>query len=80
MPDFRNPRDPLYRDLNNPAYGTGYRPAVRRTSNWGWVAAAAVSLAVVFIIAFTVGREPSRLATNTTALAAPAPAAPANQP
>jgi hypothetical protein len=71
MSEFRNPRDPFYRDLNDPAYGTGYERAAGRTNNWGWIAAAAVSLAVVFVIAFTAGHEPKRIATgDTTRLAA----------
>ena len=78
MPDFRT-GDSRYRDLNNLAYGTGYRPAARRTNNWGWIAAAAVSLAVVFTIAFAVGHEPNRVAANMTTLAFPTPPTVANR-
>ena len=31
MSDFRDPRDPFYRDLNGPAEGTGYHPVARDT-------------------------------------------------
>ncbi len=80
MREFRNPRDPLYRNLHNPAYGTGYQPAAWRANNWAWIAAAAVSLAFVFVIAFAVGHEPNRVAANMTTLAFPAPATATRQP
>jgi hypothetical protein len=58
-----------YRDPNDPMYGTtGYEPADRRTgsgwgSRWGWVAGA-VFLVIVLALAFGVGHEPSRVASN----------------
>ena len=73
MRDFRNPRDPLYRSLNNPAYGTGYQSAAWRATNWAWIVAAALSLAFVFVIAFTVGHEPNRVVANMTMPASHAP-------
>ncbi len=79
MRDFRNPRDPLYRNLKNPAYGT-YQPAAWRANNWAWIAAAAMSLAFVFVIALAVGHEPYRVAANMTTLAFPTPATVPNEP
>jgi hypothetical protein len=57
MSDFRDPNDPLMRS-------TGYEPYSRGTGGgWGWIAAA-VFLVIVLAIAFGVGREPSRVASN----------------
>ena len=57
-----------YRDPNDPTSGTtGYEPADRRTGNgWGWVAGA-VFLVIVLALAFGVGHEPSRVASNDAA-------------
>jgi hypothetical protein len=57
MSDYRDPNDPMY---GNP----GYEPAGCRTSTgWGWIAGA-VFLVIVLALAFGVGHEPSRVASN----------------
>lgn len=56
MSDYRDPNDPMYGNL-------GYEPAARRSSGWGWIAGA-VFLVIVLALAFGIGREPSRLASN----------------
>jgi hypothetical protein len=59
MSDYRDPNDPLY---GNP----GCEPAERRTSTgWGWIAGA-VFLVIVLAVAFGVGHEPTRVASNDT--------------
>jgi hypothetical protein len=74
MSDYRDPNDPMYRN-------TGYEPAERGTgTTWGWIAGA-MFLVIVLALAFGVGHEPSRVASNN---AAPpqttAPAAPSTLP
>ncbi len=54
-----------YRDPNDPLRNTGYEPTSGTNSTWGWLAAAAF-LVIVLAIAFGVGREPSRVASNDT--------------
>jgi hypothetical protein len=66
MSDFRSPRDPLYRDRNDRAYGTGYAPAAGRANNWGWIAAA-LCMAVILVITLAVGHEPNRVASTNMA-------------
>jgi hypothetical protein len=61
MSDFRSSRVRRYRDLNNPAYGTGYQPAAPRGGNWGWIAAA-LCMAVILVIALAAGHETNRVA------------------
>jgi hypothetical protein len=69
MSDYRDPNDPTYGNL-------GYEPADRRTSNgWGWIAGA-VFLVIVLAIAFGVGHEPSRVASNDGTQSAATPMAP----
>jgi hypothetical protein len=80
MSDYRNSNDPLYRDPNDPSMrGTGYEPAAPTTgTTWGWIAAA-VFIVIVLGIAFGVGHEPSRLASNEAVpppLTHPSPLAP----
>jgi hypothetical protein len=55
-----------YRD-NDPLFGNpSYEPAERRTSTgWGWIAGA-VFLVIVLAVAFGVGHEPTRVASNDT--------------
>jgi hypothetical protein len=66
-----------YRDPNDPMYGNrGYEPADRTSTSWGWIAGA-VFLVIVLALAFGVGHEPSRVASNNTATPqATAPASP----
>jgi hypothetical protein len=61
MSDYRDPNDPT----NDPTYGNlGYEPADRRAgSGWGWIAGA-VFLVIILALAFGLGHEPSRLASN----------------
>jgi hypothetical protein len=71
-----------YRDPNDPMYGTtGYEPADRRdSSSWGWIAGA-VFLVLVLGLAFGVGHEPSRVASNDlTPPHATTPATPSPMP
>jgi hypothetical protein len=64
-----------YRDPNDPMYGNrGYEPADRTGTSWGWIAGA-VFLVIVLALAFGVGHEPSRVASNNAA--APQATAPA---
>ena len=67
-----------YRDANDPFYGNpGYEPAERRTSTgWGWIAGA-VFLVIVLAVAFGVGHQPMRVASNDTTQSAPTHMAPA---
>jgi hypothetical protein len=71
MSDYRDPNDPMYRN-------TGYEPAERTTgTSWGWIAGAAF-LVVVLALAFGVGHEPSRVASNNASppeMGVPAPSA-----
>ena len=76
---FATPAIPSTANLNNPAYGT-YQPAAWRANNWAWIAAAAMSLAFVFVIALAVRHEPYRVAANMTTLAFPTPATVPNEP
>jgi len=56
-----------YRDPNDPMYGNrGYEPADRTSMSWGWIAGA-VFLVIVLALAFGVGHEPSRVASNNAA-------------
>ncbi len=64
MSDYRNPNDPLMRN-------SSYEPVGHYNASWGWIAGA-VFLVIVFAIAFGVGHEPSRTASNEVA---PPPAA-----
>jgi hypothetical protein len=55
-----------YRDPNDPMYGNrGYEPADRTGTSWGWIAGA-VFLVIVLALAFGVGHEPTRVASNNT--------------
>jgi hypothetical protein len=69
MSDYRDPNDPMYRN-------TAYEPAERSTgTSWGWIAGA-VFLVIVLALAFGVGHEPSRVASNNAIppeTSAPAP-------
>lgn len=71
MSDYRNPDDPLRRDL-------GYDPDARSAkATWGWVAGAAL-LVVLLAIAFGIGRAPNQpghdtVANNTPPTTQPAP-------
>jgi hypothetical protein len=69
MSDYRDPNDPMYRNI-------GYEPAERGTgTSWGWIAGA-MFLLIVLALAFGVGHEPSRVATNNASppeMSAPAP-------
>src|SRR6516162_5850309 len=56
MSDYRDPNDRLYGS-------SGYEPADRRNSSWGWIAGA-LFLVIVLALAFGVGHEPSRVASN----------------
>ena len=59
MSDYRDPNDPMYGN-------TAYEPADRRDgTSWGWIAGA-VFLVIVLALAFGVGHEPSRVASNDT--------------
>jgi hypothetical protein len=70
MSDYRDPNDPMYGN-------TGYEPAGRRAgTGWGWIAGA-VFLAIILALAFGVGHEPSRVASNNSAAETTAPMAPA---
>jgi hypothetical protein len=70
-----------YRDPNDPMYGNrGYEPADRTGTSWGWIAGA-VFLVIVLGLAFGLGHEPSRVASNnTTPPQTTAPAAPSMMP
>jgi hypothetical protein len=72
MSDYRDPNDTLMRN-------TAYEPAAGRTGTvWGWIAAA-VFLVIVLGIAFGVGHEPNRFASNEAVpppLTHPSPLAP----
>ncbi len=60
MSDYRDPNDPMYGN-------TGFEPADGRDgSSWGWIAGA-LFLVVVLALAFGVGHEPSRVASNDVA-------------
>ena len=73
MSDYRDPNDPMYGN-------TGYEPADRTGMSWGWIAGA-VFLVIVLALAFGVGHEPSRVASNNAAPPqATAPASPGGQP
>src|ERR1700691_1864002 len=64
MSDYRNSSDPLYRDPNGPMTGNaGYVPAARTNAGWGWIAGA-IFLVIILAIAFGVGHEPNRVASN----------------
>jgi hypothetical protein len=63
MPDFRNSSDPLYRDPDGPIDGTGYEPAGGDGTSWAWIAGA-FCLVVIVVLAFAVGHEPRRMASN----------------
>jgi hypothetical protein len=69
MSDYRDPNDPTYRN-------TGYEPAERSTgTGWGGIAGA-MFLVIVLALAFGVGHEPSRVASNSASppeTSAPAP-------
>jgi hypothetical protein len=69
MSDYRDPNDPMYRNM-------GYEPAERGTgTSWGWIAGA-VFLVIVLALAFGVGHEPTRVASNHASppqTSAPAP-------
>jgi len=71
-PDYRNPDDPLWR-------GQPYEPATEATgASWAWIAGALV-VVVLVAIAFGIGHEPARTASNdspTAAHVAPPPVAP----
>ena len=72
MSDYRDPNDPMHRNM-------GYEPAERGTgTSWGWIAGA-VFLVIVLALAFGVGHEPSRVASNNASpppqTSAPAPSA-----
>jgi hypothetical protein len=57
MSDYRDPNDPMFRNA-------GYEPAERNSgTSWGWIAGA-VFLVIVLALAFGVGHEPSRVASN----------------
>jgi hypothetical protein len=70
-----------YRDPNDPMFGNrGYEPADRTSTSWGWIAGA-VFLVIVLALAFGVGREPSRVASNNvTPPQATSPATPLTVP
>jgi hypothetical protein len=69
MSDYRDPIDPLYGN-------TGSERAERRTTaGWGWIAGA-VFLVIVLAVAFGVGHEPTRVASNDTTQSAPTRMAP----
>jgi hypothetical protein len=60
MSDYRDPNDPLMRNFGYEPYsGSG-------KYGWAWIAAA-VGLVIVLAIAFGVGHEPDRVASNDTA-------------
>jgi hypothetical protein len=69
MSDYPDPNDPMYRN-------TGYEPVERSPgTTWGWIAGA-VFLVIVLALAFGVGHEPSRVASNNASppeTSAPAP-------
>jgi hypothetical protein len=73
--DYGNPNSPLYR---TPYRNMGDAPAARDGA-WGWIVGA-VCMVIVLVIAFGMGREPSRLASNDfappTIANSAAPAAP----
>jgi len=74
MSDYRDPNDPMYRNM-------GYEPAERGTgTSWGWIAGA-VFLVIVLALAFGVGHEPTRVASNHASpppqTSGPAPGTPA---
>jgi hypothetical protein len=80
MSDYRNANDPLDRDPNDPATGTtGYEPATGRAGTpWGWIALA-VFVVIVLGVAYGVGHEPNRFASNEAApppVTQPSPLAP----
>ena len=70
MSDYRDPNDPMY----------GYEPA-DRTMGWGWIAGAAFLVIMILAVAFGVGHEPTRVASNNaTPPQTTAPAAPPTMP
>ena len=61
MTDFR---DPNFRDPNDQFYGkSGYEPPNENGNRWGWIVGAAF-LVVVLGLAFSVGHQPTRVASN----------------
>ena len=69
MSDYRDPNDPMYGN-------TAYEPADRRPgTGWGWIAGA-VFLVIILALAFGVGHEPSRVASNNNTVETTAPMAP----
>jgi hypothetical protein len=76
--DYRGPEDPFRRDAKlDPDIGTA-------NAAWGWIAAA-VFIVVILAVAFSVGRQPGALGTNTASNELTPPAAtqmtpPANVP
>ena len=70
MSDYRDPNDPMY----------GYEPA-DRTMGWGWIVGAAFLVIMILAVAFGVGHEPTRVASNNATLPqTTAPAAPPTMP
>jgi hypothetical protein len=58
MTDFRDPNDQFYGK-------SGYEPSNDSGTRWGWIVGAAF-LVVVIGLAFGLGHEPTRVASNDT--------------
>ena len=56
MTDFRDPNDQFYGN-------SGYEPPNENGNHWGWIVGAAF-LVVVLGLAFSVGHQPTRVASN----------------
>ena len=56
MTDFRDPNDQFYGN-------SGYEPPNDNANRWGWIVGAAF-LVVVLGVAFSVGHQPTRVASN----------------
>jgi hypothetical protein len=65
MSDYRNPNDPLRRDLNADPDSRAMN------ATWGWIAAA-VFIVVVLAVAFGIGHQPGTVNGNNVASNAPA--------
>ena len=72
MTDFRDPND----QFNG---NSGYEPPNDNANRWGWIVGAAF-LVVVLGLAFSVGHQPTRVASNDNVSPITTPAAPPSDP